>query len=34
MNAVEELLYFAGNLLVIIIALIPFWLPALYDLEG
>jgi hypothetical protein len=33
-NAVDELLYFAGNLVVIIIALIPFWVPALSDLAG
>jgi hypothetical protein len=34
MNAADELLYFAGNLVVIIIALIPFWVPAFYDLAG
>jgi len=33
-NAVDELLYFAGNLAVIIIALIPFWVPMFYDLAG
>jgi hypothetical protein len=33
-NAADELLYFAGNLVILIIALIPFWVPAFYELAG